>query len=203
MLGQMLDRPVEQVKSKRPSRVRNEEFDACRGFDRGASKITFILWYLVKILLFRSAFPFPSFVKVAILRAFGAKVGKSLYLKPRVDIYFPWKIEIGDHVWIGEGVQIVNFEKVVIGSNCCLSQDAFLCAANHDYRSPTMDYRHSPITLEDGVWVGARAFVCPGVWMHTDAVACAGSIVHHDVPSNTLVGGNPATALGRRFPSDD
>jgi putative colanic acid biosynthesis acetyltransferase WcaF len=46
---------------------------------------------------------------------------------------------------------------VTIGAHCCLSQRAFLCAGNHDYRRPDMAYRNALITLGDGVSIGARA----------------------------------------------
>ena len=44
-----------------------------------------------------------------VLRFFGAKIGKGLVIKPRVNIHFPWKLMIGDNVWIGEEAIPVEF----------------------------------------------------------------------------------------------
>jgi acetyltransferase-like isoleucine patch superfamily enzyme len=40
-------------------------------------------------------------------------------------------------------VFILNFEPVTIGAHACLSQRAFLCGGNHDYRDPTFRYRNA------------------------------------------------------------
>ena len=84
------------------SRVRLADFDAAAGYNREAGKLKLVSWYLVKMCFFLTAFPFPSGLKAALLRLYGAKVGKGLVIKPRVNIHMPWKLEIGDDVWIGE-----------------------------------------------------------------------------------------------------
>ena len=62
------------------------------------------------MVFFLSAFPFPSSLKTWLLKFFGAKVGQGVIIKPRVNIHMPWKLNIGDDVWIGEEVFILNFE---------------------------------------------------------------------------------------------
>src|SRR5665647_1140378 len=80
------------------------------------------VWYLFNILFFKtSLFPLYRF-KVFLLRMFGAKVGHSVVIKPSVNIKYPWFLDIGSDVWIGEGVRIDNLAKVSIGNNVCLSQ---------------------------------------------------------------------------------
>jgi putative colanic acid biosynthesis acetyltransferase WcaF len=120
-------------------------------------------------------------------------------IKPRVNIHLPWKLVIGDYTWIGEEVFILNFEPVTIGSNCCISQRAFLCTGNHDYRDIAMSYRNAPIRIEDGAWVGAQCFVGPGVIMAREAVATAGSIVLKNLPEAMICSGNPCVHLKPRW----
>jgi phosphonate metabolism protein (transferase hexapeptide repeat family) len=50
------------------------------------------------------------------------------------------------------------------------------------------------------VWIGHGAIVLPGRNIGTGAVVAAGAIVTKDVPAYTIVGGNPARAIKRRFP---
>jgi putative colanic acid biosynthesis acetyltransferase WcaF len=168
-------------------------------FNRGAGKAKEIMWYILKMVFFLSAFPFPSSLKVAILKLFGAKVGARTLIKPRVNIHFPWKLVLGDDVWIGEEALLLNFEVLTIGSNVCISQRTFLCGGNHDYKDPTMPFRNAPITLKDGVWVGASCFVGPGVTIGVDTVVSAGSIVTGNLNSNSIYKGNPAVFIKERW----
>lgn len=184
------------------SRVRNDQFDNRKGFQRGRSTAVFALWYLLKCVFFLSPLPWPSRLKSAILRFFGATIGHGVYWKPRVNIHFPWKLAVGDFTWIGEEVCIINFASVSIGRHCCLSQRAFLCAGNHDYRAVDMAYRNAPINLQDGVWVGAVTFIGPGVSVGEDAVVTAGSVVSKDVPAGWVCGGNPCQPVRKRWKED-
>ena len=181
------------------SLVRNDLFDPQKGYTTGRPKIIFIIWYLFKIIFFQTSLPWPNIIKIFLLRFFGAEIGRNVLIKPRVNIYMPWKIEIGDNSWIGEGVEIYNFASVKIGAQCCISQRAFLCAANHDYRDVAMGYRNNPIELGDGSWVGACAFVGPSVRIGTDAVLTAGSVVTKDMPSNMVCSGNPCVPITKRW----
>jgi len=98
-----------------------------------------------------------------------------------VNIHIPWKLKVGHFTWVGEEVCIVNFASINIGAHCCLSQRGLLCSGNHDYRTPDMSYRHAPVILEDGVWLGAAAFVGPGVIVGTDAVITAVSLMNRSL----------------------
>lgn len=180
------------------SRVNLQAFTAS-GFDRGAGKLKETLWYLIKMVFFLSALPYPNFIKLGLLRAFGAKVGEGVNIKPRVNIHFPWKIEIGSYVWIGEEVFILNFEKIIIGNNVCISQRALLCGGNHDYKDPTMPYRNGTITLQDGVWVGACSFIGPNVTIGFDTIVTAASVITSNLNSNSIYKGNPAVYVKNRW----
>jgi len=181
------------------TRVRNDLFDSSKGLDRGRQPLVEISWYAIKCAFFLSPIPFPSTFKCAILRAFGAVVGNGVILKPRVNIHFPWKLKVGDHTWIGEEVCILNFEPVTIGSHCCISQRAFLCTGNHDFRQPEMPYRNQPILIEDGAWIGAQVFISPGVTIGTEAVITAGSVVTKSQPAQTICSGNPCVPVKPRW----
>jgi len=181
------------------SKVKLGTFNAKIGLDRGAGKFKEISWYFVKMLFFLSAFPWPNALKMAILKIFGAKVGQGVVIKPRVNIHMPWKLILGNDVWIGEEVFILNFELIFIGNDVCVSQRAFLCGGNHDYRDPTMPYRNGPITLADGSWVGAGCFVGPDVTIGVDTVISAGSIVTKSLAGNGIYKGNPAEFVKARW----
>jgi len=182
------------------SKVNLHSFDA-NGFDRGAGKLKETFWYLTKMIFFLSAFPYPNIIKLTLLRAFGARVGNGVIIKPRVNIHFPWKLNIGNYVWIGEEVFILNFEQITIGNNVCISQRALLCGGNHDFKDPAMPYRNGPIILQDGVWVGACSFVGPSVTIGFDTIVTAASVVTANLNSNSIYKGNPATYVKNRWNS--
>jgi putative colanic acid biosynthesis acetyltransferase WcaF len=133
-------------------------------------------WHLVSALIFQSALVLPSRWKAALLRAFGARIGRGLVIKPRVTVKYPWFLELGDHVWLGEQVWIDNHTMVRIGSDVCISQGAYLFTGNHDWNDPRFRFFCKPITVEDGVWVGAKAVICPGSLLARLSVVGAGLV---------------------------
>lgn len=168
-------------------------------FDKGAGFLKQILWYFVNALLVRASWnPFMG-IKIALLKAFGAKIGKGLVIKNSVTIKFPWKLVVGEYVWLGENVWIDNLDRVTIGNNVCISQGALLLTGNHDYTKSSFDYRNAPIVLEDGVWVGAKAMVCPGVIAHSHSILTVGSLASKDLDAYGIYQGNPAMKIRERI----
>lgn len=176
------------------------QFDS-KSFDRGANRVTEILWVLVRSLIFLSPLPFPSFLKVSLLRLFGAQIGQQVVIRSRVMIWMPWRLKIQDHVWIGEEVFLLNLAPIEIESHCCISQRAFLCTGSHDHQKIDFPFKNAPITLRQGSWIAAQAFIGAGVEISKNAVVSAGSIVLRSIPENTIVRGNPATPCGIRYAS--
>ncbi len=171
-------------------------FDNRAVFSRGVPRWQEVLWWVARSLLFAPWFPVPSGLKVAALRAFGAKVGKHVTIRARVNITFPWRFRCGDHVWIGDEVLILSLADVTIGSNVCISQRAFFCTGTHDFSQPTFDLIVKPIVIGDGCWIGAQAFIAPGVTMHNASRCLAGAVVVKDIAAGTTVGGVPARTFG-------
>ena len=155
-------------------------------------------WYVVGFLFFENPLPFPSFLKKGLLKLFGGEIGNSVTIKPSVKIKYPWFLKIGSNVWIGEGVWIDNLSTVEIGDNVCISQGAYLLTGNHVYKKSTFDLIVKSIVLEEGVWVGARAILCPGVRLKSHSVIAAGSVVDKDTEPYTIYKGNPAIPVRKR-----
>src|SRR4051812_31678901 len=157
-------------------------------FDRGAPRWREALWLLVKCLFFLPPIPFPSALRVALLRSFGATVGRGVVIRSRVNITYPWRLAIGDHVWLGEEVVILSLAQVTIESNVCISQRAFLCTGSHNFRSPGFDLITKPITIREGSWIAAQAFIAPGVTVGPGGMVRAGAVVTRDVAPDVVEG---------------
>jgi putative colanic acid biosynthesis acetyltransferase WcaF len=163
----------------------------------GRSTPVRMLWYLTNLLFFRSPFPFYT-PKRILLRLFGAKIGKGLIIKPHVSVKYPWKLVIGNHVWIGEQVWIDNLAKVELKNNTCVSQGALLLCGNHNYTKTTFDLVTKEITMEEGSWAGARTVVCPGVTLGSHSILTVGSVATSSLEADWIYQGNPAAKVKQR-----
>ena len=164
----------------------------------GASFLKRALWYRFNGIFVCSRFPFSGF-KVFLLRLFGAQIGKGVVIKPSVNIKSPWLLEIGDHSWIGEHAWIDNLVKVKIGPDVCISQGAMLLTGNHDFTKSSFDLITGEITLEEGVWIGAKSVVCPGVICRSHSVLSVGSVASAEMEAYSIYRGNPAVKVKERI----
>ena len=165
----------------------------------GAGTIKQMFWYFINTLFFMNPlFPFSE-LKVLLLRAFGARIGKGVVIKPSVNIKYPWNLTVGNNSWIGEKVWIDNLSKVNIGPNVCISQGAMLLCGNHDYKKPTFDLMLGEIYLKEGVWIGAKSIVCPGITCHSHSVLSVGSIANNNLEAYSIYRGNPAIKVKDRI----
>ena len=112
-----------------------------RAFDRGAPRWKEVLWILVSAFFFRTSLPWPSKVRVKLLRAFGARVVKCVFAKLNVN----FRGSRWASVWIARRL-ILSLARVTIESHVCVSQRAFLCTGSHDFRAAHFDLITKPIT---------------------------------------------------------
>ena len=168
-------------------------------FNPGGGKLKRLIWYFTNILFFVNPLNPFSGLKVSLLRFFGAKVGIGVVIKPNVNIKYPWLLQIGNYVWIGENVWIDNLTMVKIGNNVCISQGAMLLCGNHNYKKTTFDLIIGEITLKEGCWVGAKSIVCPGITIHSHAVLGVNSVANHDLEPYSVYQGNPAQKIRNRI----
>lgn len=169
-----------------------------KSFNKGKNNFIIILWYFVNALIVKASWnPFMG-LKIILLKSFGAKVGNGLVIKNNVIIKYPWKLAIGENCWLGENCWIDNLDYVTIGNNVCISQGAMLLTGNHDYTQLSFDYRNASILIEDGVWIGAKAIVCPGVICKSHSILYAGSVASRNLDSFSIYQGIPAVKIRER-----
>jgi putative colanic acid biosynthesis acetyltransferase WcaF len=156
------------------------------------------LWWFLDALFVRSTPQAFYCWRRAILRLFGAEVGRNVLIRPGVRVTFPWKVVIGDHCWIGDNVELYSVAKIVIGEHSVVSQGSYLCAGTHDHRDISFPFVASPIIVEPECWIAARAFVGPGVRVGRGSIVGACSVLLSDVSPATIVAGVPARPVGAR-----
>jgi putative colanic acid biosynthesis acetyltransferase WcaF len=157
-------------------------------------------WDIVWALFFRTTPRLPGFWawRRALLRLFGAELGRGVLVYPSARIWAPWNLEAGDHSMIGPSTDIYSVDKIVLGARAWISQYSFLCTASHSITDPRSRLLRRPIHIGADAWVAAGAFVGLGVNVGAGAVVAARACVVKDVKPWTVVGGNPAKFLKRR-----
>ena len=163
--------------------------------DIGASRVKQLSWYCTNIIFFKNPLNMLSSVKVSLLKFFGAKLGQGVVVKPAVNIKYPWKLQVGDHSWIGEEVWIDNLSDVIIGANVTLSQGSLLLTGSHDHTRTSFDFISDSILLEDGVWIGAKAVVFGGVTCGSHSILGINSVAEKDLEPYIIYKGNPAVPV--------
>lgn len=156
------------------------------------------LWWLVQSSLFGMSPQFMYSWRRWLLRVFGATIGEKVLIRPTARITYPWKVRIGDYSWIGDDVVLYSLGEIEIGCNVVISQRSYICAASHDYASPTFDIFAKTVNIKDEAWIATNVFVAPGVTIDKGAVVGACSGVFSDLPAMMICIGCPAKPLRKR-----
>ncbi len=160
-------------------------------FDRGRAGWYILLWWLVQAIAFPlTPHPFHG-LRRALLRLFGADIGKGVLIRPTARFTYPWKISIGDYSWIGDDVVLYSLDQIKIGEHCVISQKSYLCTGSHDMNDPAFGLKTASITIRNGVWIAADCFIGPGVEIGANAVIGARSSVFSDIPPEQVSWGTP------------
>lgn len=155
-------------------------------------------WGIACVALFRFS-PRPMHAwRALVLRLFGATIGPNARIYGKADIWAPWNLHCEDCVAIADGAVVYNPARVSIGSHAVVSQDAFLCAATHDYDDPAFPQVARPIELGRFTWICARATVMPGVRVGDGAVLGLGAIATRDLEAWSVYAGQPARRVRAR-----
>jgi len=156
------------------------------------------LWWLVQSTLFACSPQFMYGWRRWLLRLFGACIGKEVLIRPSVRVTYPWKVQIGDRVWIGDHAELYSLGEIEIGNDVVISQRSYLCAATHDYTKPSFDMEEKKITVCDQVWIATDVFIAPGVTIGRGALVGARSSVFSSLPEGMICIGSPAKPLRPR-----
>nr|WP_034919495.1 CatB-related O-acetyltransferase [Gillisia sp. CAL575] len=143
--------------------------------------------------------------------------GDNFHAGRSVFLYAKNKIIIGDNCYIGRFSQIECDAE--IGNNVLFANNVALVGRydhhfeqigipirlasqirDDDYNWKGLD---SKVIIEDDVWIGYGAIVMSGVRIAKGAIIASGSVVVKDIEPYSIVGGNPARFIKKRFSDEE
>ncbi|MGO3920720.1 acyltransferase [Acinetobacter venetianus] len=137
----------------------------------------------------------------------GVKRGENTIIKKGV--FFQKKnLVIGRNVYIGPDSYIHAGGGVIIGNGTIIGPKVKIWSVNHDYNTfeilpYTRKVINSPVQIGKGCWIGLDVRICPNVTIGDGVVIAMGSVVTKDIPSFSIVGGNPAKVLKSRYTTEE
>lgn len=155
------------------------------------------LWAICELFFVTNPWQISSSLRVLVLRAFGAEIGRDVIFRPRTRVKFPWKLHIGPRSWVGEGVWFHNQDHVYVGHDVVISQETFITTGSHDHRRD-MALITSPIFIRDGAWITSRCIVLGGTDFGESALSRPLTVVRGFVPPLAIVAGSTCEIVGVR-----
>lgn len=123
----------------------------------------------------------------------------STRIRERAKIISPEKLTIGDYCWIGENAVLdasgglTIGEHTSIGLNCLVfTHSSWLANMKLENHSGSDLIERKAVHIGKGCFIGGNSVILPGVTIGDRVVVSPLSVVTKDVPSYSLVSGNPA-----------
>jgi len=120
--------------------------------------------------------------------------GSGSFIQPPFRCDYGSFIRVGERVFINYDCTILDCGLVTIGDGVQIASGVQLLAADHprepELRAAGVELGR-PVVIQDNVWIGAGAIVCPGVTVGRDSIVGAGSVVTRDIPAGVVAAGNP------------
>lgn len=114
----------------------------------------------------------------------------------------------GKHLSVGDnsgiGINCVIQGNVTIGDNVMMGPEVYIYTRNHCHESidiPMIQQgfeNEKPVVIGNDVWIGSRVTILPGVSIGDGSIIGTCSVVTKDVPSYSIVAGNPAHVVKER-----
>jgi len=158
-------------------------------------------WYedlaLYKLHLVTHIVPF-YFIRKAIMRLFGVKIGKGSTVHMGVKFFKPSGVSVGEDTIIGDSAFLDGRAPLTIGSHVDIASEVMIYNSEHDLTDSEFTAIEEAVTIHDYVFIGPRSIILPGVTIGKGAVIAAGAVVTKDVGEKEIVGGIPAKTIGKR-----
>lgn len=182
----------------------NLRYKAGRQESRGTTSwsrreaITIRLWGIIWLLGARWTPKKFNRWRLFLLWLFGAKIEGRPFVDASASIYAPFNLTLLDKACLASKVVVYSLGQVILREKAIVSQESYLCGGTHDFDKDACPLMVGDIDIGAECFLGARTFVLPGVTIGARTLVGACSVVTKDVPSDVVVGGNPARIIRQR-----
>jgi len=127
--------------------------------------------------------------------------GSGLFVRPN-------SVSVGNNVYIGRNAHL-SVKELIIGDYVMFASNVSIVGGDHDFKVVGTPIRNTgrdeekKVEVKKDAWLGHGAIILHGVTIGEGAIVAAGSVVTKDVPSYTIVGGNPAKKIKMRFTEEE
>ena len=125
-------------------------------------------------------------------------IGEEVDIRPPMFVDYGSHVHIGARTFINFGLTALDVAAITIGEDVLMGPNVQLLTPTHPMAAAPRRAKWEaalPITIEDNVWIGGMAVICPGVTIGKDSVIGAGAVVTKDVPAGSIAVGNPARVV--------
>lgn len=140
----------------------------------------------------------PKAQRDILMRLFGTYYS-SVYLMPSFRCDFGFNIHFNGFALVNYNCVFLDTSPIHIGRSVLIGPGVVLACAGHpihsEQRCSSALETSEPITIEDGVWIGANSTVCGCVTIGEGSVIGAGSVVTSDIPKGVIAAGVPCKVL--------
>ena len=128
-----------------------------------------------------------------------------IILDDEVMLYAKGELRIGEKFCLNRYSRIVAHEKVEIGDHVTIGQMVSILDHDHRYKMEngnlSLDgYKTAPVKIGNNIWIGDKCTILKGVTIGDNVIVGANTLIHKDVPSGVVVGGNPFKVLKKIDP---
>jgi maltose O-acetyltransferase len=124
--------------------------------------------------------------------------GKGAVIESPVACDYGYNISVGADTFVNYGAIFLDVVPLTIGDHVQIGTAVQILTAEHP-RDPELRRSGaefgSPVTIEDDVWVGSGAIICPGASVGANTVIGAGSVVTKAIPPDVVAAGNPCRVM--------
>ena len=147
---------------------------------------------------FNSSPPSAAEQRREIIRSLFGSAGSDFDIRPPFFCDYGANIFVGDKLFMNFDCVVLDCNVVRIGSNVMMGPKVQIYTAHHPFEPEarrTLVEVASPVTVEDDVWIGGGAIICPGVRVGAGSTIGAGSVVTRDIPARVVAAGNPCRVI--------
>lgn len=163
------------------------------------------IYFLFKNINLRFLLPEKYYRHIEFFRTYsvylqGATIGKQSYIRNGVFIAYPKNLSMGDRVKLGPDSRIYNYAIFSIGADTEIGAGLYVQTNEHIYidKDSALAKQGSssaPISIGNGVYIGANVTILKGVSVADRCIIAAGAVVVKDTEKGFIYGGVPAKKI--------